>query len=337
MNLDAANEAASALWARRLAWGVWISTAVLVAFGGVITTLRAGMAIDGWWVLDRGNGDHFLLLYPLEKWFATKGTFSEHTHRLVGVVVGLLSIGYVVARWRERPRSGAKFKLACAGLLAVCAQGAVGGFRVLENSEDLAFLHGALAQLVFALLGVNVVVSSRDWARASVVSGDRDGGARALPTARTAWIAAATIYAQTVLGAWLRHTGVELALALHLVFAAVAVGVVLNLSRTLRRAAPVAPQLERVGSRLLHLLLVQLALGLATLLAIVVSGGFNAEVTALETITATSHVLVGALLLQQAVAGALWIRHLTGAPNALARHAALPSEHAPSLNWKVAP
>ena len=337
MNLDAANEAASALWARRLAWGVWISTAVLVAFGGVITTLRAGMAIDGWWVLDRGNGDHFLLLYPIEKWFATKGTFSEHTHRLVGVVVGLLSIGYVVARWLERPRNGVKFKLAIAGLLAVCAQGAVGGFRVLENSENLAFLHGALAQLVFALLGVNVVLSSRNWDRARLAGEARPSEAGALPSARVAWIAAAVIYAQTVLGAWLRHTGFELALALHLVFAAVAVGVVLNLSRTLRRAAPAAPLLERAGRRLLHLLMLQLSLGLATLLAIVVSGGFKAEVTALETITATSHVLIGALLLQQAVAGALWIRRLSSVAPAIARQAPPRSEPTPSLSWKAAP
>jgi len=334
MNFDAANEAASALWARRLAWGVWISTAVLVALGGVITTLRAGMAIDGWWVLDRGNGDHFLLLYPLEKWFATKGTFSEHTHRLVGVVVGLLSIGYVVARSIERPRSTTKLKLAWAGLLAVCAQGAVGGFRVLENSENLAFLHGALAQLVFALLGVNVVLSARAWERARLAGEPRPSEAASLPSARVAWIAAAVIYAQTVLGAWLRHTGFELALALHLVFAAVAVGVVLNLARTLRRSAT---PLERIGRRLMHLLMLQLALGLATLLSIVVSGGFKAEVSALETITATSHVLIGALLLQQAISGALWIARLNSVAPAVARHAALRSEQAPGLSWRAAP
>lgn len=337
MNRDAANEAASALWARRLAWGVWISTAVLVAFGGVITTLRAGMAIDGWWVLDRGNGDHFLLLYPVEKWFANSGTFSEHTHRLVGVVVGLLSIGYVVARWIERPRNGVKFKLAVAGLLAVCAQGAVGGFRVLENSENLAFLHGALAQLVFALLGVNVVLSSRDWDRVRTTGEMRANADHALPSARVAWITAAVIYAQTVLGAWLRHTGFELALALHLVFAAVAVGVVLNLSRSLRRAAPASPLLERAGRRLLHLLMLQLSLGLATLVAIVVSGGFKAEVTALETITATSHVLIGALLLQQAVAGALWLRRLSVASPAVLREGELRSGQASSLTWEAAP
>ncbi len=293
--------------ARALARGVWLCAAILVAFGGAITTLRAGMAIDGWWVLDRGNGDHFLLAYPLEKWFANRGTFAEHTHRLVGVVVGLLSILYVAVRWLERPRAGRKLALAWAGLAAVCVQGAVGGFRVLENSEDLAFLHGALAQLVFALLGVNVVVSAAEWD-----SPPSDSRSNASPigriSPRRAWITAALVYSQTVLGAWLRHTGAELALSLHLVFAAVATIAVLALARDLRRSGDGAALLARRGRRLQWLVSIQLSLGLVTLLAIfVVSGGFTAEVSILETLSATAHVLTGALLLQEAVASALWL------------------------------
>ncbi len=290
--------------ARVLARGVWLCAAILVAFGGAITTLRAGMAIDGWWVLDRGNGDHFLLAYPLEKWFANRGTFAEHTHRLVGVVVGLLSILYVVVRSLERPRSARKLMLAWAGLLAVCVQGAVGGFRVLENSQDLAFLHGALAQLVFALLGANLVVSAAEW---DVAPASQQAEPSTLAP-RRAWITAALVYSQTVLGAWLRHTGAEFALALHLVFAAVATLAVLGLARALRREGERAPILARRGRRLQWLLGVQLGLGLLTLVAIfVVSGGFTAEVSALETLSATAHVLTGALLLQESVASAMWL------------------------------
>ncbi len=293
--------------ARFLARGVWLCAAILVAFGGAITTLRAGMAIDGWWVLDRGNGDHFLLAYPLEKWFASSGTFAEHTHRLIGVVVGILSILYVLVRSFERPRSSAKLALAWAGLVAVCAQGAVGGFRVLENSQDLAFLHGALAQLVFALLGVNVVVSAADWDTAP--RGSNSATVRHMSVSpRRAWVIAAVVYSQAVVGAWLRHTGAELALTLHLVFAAVAIVAVLALARDLRRGAGVAPLVSRHGRRLQWLVGVQFGLGLITLLAIfVVSGGFTAEVSTLETISATAHVLTGALLLQEVVASAMWL------------------------------
>jgi cytochrome c oxidase assembly protein subunit 15 len=284
---------AATRWARPLALSVWLSAAVLVAFGGAITTLRAGMAIDGWWVLDRGAGDHFLLAYPLEKWFATSGTFAEHTHRLVGVLVGLLSIAYALLRTFEKPRSGFKLALAWSGLLAVCLQGSVGGFRVLENSPELAFLHGALAQLVFALLGANVVVSAAAW-NSSAGTAARD--------------------LQIVLGAWLRHAGVELALTLHIVVAAFATGAVVSLARSLRRASAHAAQLAALGARLAALLVAQLALGLTTLAAIfVVSGGFTAEVSGAETLSATLHVLVGALLLQQTVAAAMWCSQLAGA------------------------
>lgn len=296
---------------RPLAQSVWLAAAVLVAFGGAITTLRAGMAIDGWWVLDRGAGDHFLLAYPIEKWFKNSGTFAEHTHRLVGVLVGLLSIGYVCARAVERPRSGVKLTLAWAGLLAVCVQGAVGGLRVLENSEHLAFLHGALAQLVFALLGVNVVVSSSRWS-------DRDGArSNQLRGSAVGWIAASCVYAQIVLGAWLRHTGVELALVLHVVFAVGAGGAVLALIRELRRRDDPSNVFKVLAKRLLVLLVSQLGVGLATLIAIfVVSGGFKAEVSGAETISATLHVLLGALLLQQTVAAALMSARVSGAPRA---------------------
>lgn len=311
MSNDTAIASAASRWTRPLALGVWLSAALLVAFGGAITTLRAGMAIDGWWVLDRGAGDHFLLAYPLEKWFKNSGTFAEHTHRLIGIVVGLLSIAYVLARTIERPRSGFKLALAWAGLLAVCVQGAVGGFRVLENSEHLAFLHGALAQLVFALLGANVVVSSGEWDRAE------RGPARFELGSSFAWLTALAVYAQIVLGAWLRHSGAEAALAMHLVFAALSTGAVLALARALRRGAERFAVLGVLSRRLWLLLLAQLGAGLATLLAIfVISGGFTAEVSGAETLSATAHVLLGALLLQQLVAAAMWSGRLARAPRA---------------------
>jgi cytochrome c oxidase assembly protein subunit 15 len=316
-------------WARPLALSVWLSAAVLVAFGGAITTLRAGMAIDGWWVLDRGDGDHFLLAYPVEKWFASSGAFAEHTHRLVGVLVGLLSIAYVIVRTLEKPRAGAKLALAWAGLLAVCVQGAVGGFRVLENSPELAFLHGALAQLVFALLGANVVVSAASWNP----SAGSASGADVRRLSRTSWWTAIAIYVQIVLGAWLRHTGVEIALTLHIVVAAFAAGAVLSLARNLRRACANAPKLAVLSRRLVALVLAQLALGLATLAAIfVVSGGFTAEVSGAETISATLHVLFGALLLQQTVAAALWCAQLGRA----ASPARVQSSNASPLQWGAA-
>lgn len=289
----------SSPWPRRLALATWLGALPLVVLGGSVTTLRAGMAIDGWWVLDRGNGDHFLLAYPIDKWFANAGTFTEHTHRLFGTLVGMLSIALVVAA--HRAKAGARrVGWAWAGLLAVCAQGTIGGFRVLENSPDLAFLHGVFAQAVLAVLAVNVVLND-----ARFVAARSREHSQAASLSRKAKLAIGAVYGQIFLGAWLRHTGNDLALVAHIVFAALATGAVIALARGLRECRD--PELARESKRLLWLVMVQVAIGVLTLVAIVlVSGGFTAEVSAAETITATAHVLFGAFTLQACVAAAMW-------------------------------
>ncbi|MCC7014722.1 MAG: COX15/CtaA family protein [Planctomycetes bacterium] len=287
-------------WPRRLALGTWLAALPLVVLGGTVTTLRAGMAIDGWWVLDRGHGDHFLLAYPIEKWFANSGTFAEHSHRLFGTLVGLLSILLVGASHRAKV-GATRIKWAWIGLAAVCAQGAIGGFRVLESSPDLAFLHGVFAQATLATLAVNVVLSDPAFGALPRVS-----LAGAASMRRASVLALLAVYAQIVLGAWLRHTGNDLALVAHIAFAALATGAVVVLARGMRECAD--GELARRAMRLLGLILAQVVLGLLALVAILlVSGGFTGEVSTAETLTATAHVLFGAFVLQATVAAVMWI------------------------------
>ena len=145
-------------WAFRAAFACALCAVPLLLFGGSVTTLGAGMAVDGWLVAE----GHFLLFFPAEKWFRDTATFVEHTHRLFGVLVGLCALACVACAWFGEERRNARLA-ALAALLAVCAQGALGGLRVLENDPGLAFLHGALAQLVFAILCVNAVLFSAGW------------------------------------------------------------------------------------------------------------------------------------------------------------------------------
>jgi formate/nitrite transporter FocA (FNT family) len=99
-------------------------------------------------------------------------------------------------------------------------------------------------------------------------------------------------------------------LALHLAFAVVAAGTVLALARHARESG--ARELVRCATRSKRLLLAQLfAGGLATAAIFVVSGGFAGEVSSAETLSATLHVLLGALLLQQTVATAMWMHRLS--------------------------
>jgi heme a synthase len=285
-------------WPRRLALSAWLCALPLVVLGGTVTTLRQGMVIQGW--ITGLDGEHFLLAYPVEKWFADAGHFSEHTHRLFGTLVGLLSILYVAAVHRARaPRTQVAW--AWIALLAVCAQGAIGGFRVLENSPDLAFLHGAIAQVVLAVLAVDVVLSSPTWRERRAAVHPEAGAMR-----RLAALAVGAVYAQIVLGAWLRHTGSDVALVAHLAFAVLATGAVVALARALRESGDAS--FVRQARRALALAATQVGLGLAALLAIfLVSGGFTSEVSTAEAVTATAHVLFGALLLQATVAAAMWI------------------------------
>lgn len=315
-------------WPRRLAWATALAALPLVLFGGTVTTLRAGMAIDGWWVLEPGRGDHFLLLYPVEKWFRDAGTFTEHTHRLFGTLVGLLAIAYVaVVASLDRRRE--VLLLAVASLLAVCAQGALGGFRVLENSQDLAFLHGSFAQAVLALLGANLVVTSRGWSELPRSACKRARGLRL-----ASWGAVLTVYGQIVLGALLRHSGALVPLFLHLTTVVAVIAAVLALAHQLKlaHADGVAGGVDRAPlaatrRNLLVLLGVQLVLGvLATVSVLVFSGGFQGPVSTGEMIFATAHVLFGALLLWQCVAAALWTRRLVGG-----REAATSVRVSPSL------
>lgn len=276
-------------WPRRFALGAAAAAVPLFVFGGAVTTLEAGMAVEGWLNAE----GHFLPLFPVEKWLRDPGTFVEHTHRLFGMLVGLFAIGLVVSTWLTDRRRAAR-ALATLSLLAVCAQGTLGGFRVLENSPRLAFLHGVLGQGVFALLAVTAAYLSRRGApTASTTSG-------AAGLRRLALFAFAGVYAQIAVGAWYRHglrptpeEGVEARLMLHLAGAMVVFGLLAALSGALAREEG-QPSLAGAAGRLRWLLGLQLALGF---------GAWTGRgLPAAELVFSVLHVLVGALLLAQCAA-----------------------------------
>lgn len=298
-------------WARRFALATVLAAVPLVFFGGSVTTLHAGLAIDGWLILEPGRGDHFLWLYPIDKWFRDVGTFVEHTHRLFGSLVGLLAIATVVATWatdrRRLPRT-----LSIVAFLAVALQGTIGGLRVLEQSEDLAFLHGAIAQAVFAVLGASFVAASTD---VSPVRSSAWAGAAGLR--RLSLATSGVVYLQIVAGAWLRHGGSVPALSIHGLLAAAVIVLVLLLARDLRRSTEdlegeLARPLRALRAWLLGLLAGQVALGIAAF--VVVWGAAGPEPRTAGSLGTslfpTLHVLAGGGLLLACVASSMWIRRL---------------------------
>ena len=287
----------SARWAYRLAVATALASIPLILFGGSVTTLGAGMAVDGW--LD-AEGD-FMLFFPVEKWFRNRATIVEHTHRLFGALVGLFAIATLVAGWMSKRKAWP-----LAGLVAICAQGTLGGFRVLENSPRLAFLHGALAQAVFALLCVVALTLSPWWITTKDKLAKRPVSPAASPLSRSAWQAVVIVYLQVVIGAWYRHglrtqqSGIALRLALHFAGAFLVFLTILALAKRVRKACAdwqgevdIEP-LRRAGQRIVQLLALQVLLGLFAWATR--TGG---EVSILEWALSVLHVLTGALLLAQ--------------------------------------
>ena len=294
-----------------LALGTLLCAVPLVLFGGSVTTLGAGMAVEGWLVAE----GHFLVAFPIEKWFRDTATFVEHTHRLFGVLVGLFAIATVVASFLRPTRRAARV-LSVAGLLAVCAQGALGGFRVLESSPELAFLHGVFAQCVFALLAASALVQSRRFGSLPHLATSAAPERRAAHGLRfAALVSAGIVLVQVALGAYYRHglrptpePGSANRLGLHFFGALAVLIAVLWLAGAAKRLAEDHPGefgalFARQARRLHALLGVQVALGFLAWV------GYRPEaVGPLEWFVSIGHVMGGALLLAQVVALWMWSR-----------------------------
>ncbi|MEM9381668.1 MAG: hypothetical protein AAGB93_17060 [Planctomycetota bacterium] len=279
--------------------------AVLVVIGGGVTTYRVGMAVPDWPATFQEN----MWTYPFEEMLAEgRGVTLEHVHRLWASALGLVSICVVLTCFIHRARPLVTWT-AVATLVAVSLQGLLGGTRVLENSQNLAFLHGAIAQLVVSLIVVLAVVASRTWASMRP-SGSRF--ARGLG-ALGPWVVA-LVYFQIALGAWLRHHGEVSALLVHGMLALMVVAMVFAHAKILGDAAKEGRELgaNRRALRVVSLvqigsLLTQFTLGvLATVAIFFISGGMEAQVSVGEVVFATAHVLVGSILLASTVVGVLY-------------------------------
>lgn len=154
------------VWLHALAVVLMLCTFVLVGVGGNVTSLDAGMAVPDW----PGTYGYNMFLAPLDVWVRDPATgqwfhgrFWEHLHRLMGSLVGLLSIGIAVACWVTQLTRPWLRWLGLGLLGGVIIQGLMGGFRVTENSVLLAGIHGVFGQLVFAATVLIAAALGRIW------------------------------------------------------------------------------------------------------------------------------------------------------------------------------
>lgn len=283
--------------AHRLAVLTAAATCVLIVFGGLVTNTGAALAVPDW----PTTFGHNMFLFPWSGMVG--GVFYEHSHRLLGSLVGVLTVALAVALWRHGGRLRA---LGVVAVVAVIGQGVIGGLRVILLTDALALVHGPLAHAFFALVVAVALVTSTRMAHPAPMM---DSATRGLTVG-----AAMLVYLQIVFGALLTHVG---RLDLHLA-GAVAVFVLLPaVTARLRRTGDLVAAPAALA--LLLLLALQLLLGVGSYLArfssIWIPGG---QLTMLA--LPVAHRLAGGLILAAAVV--LAVRTLAGARHSPATVAA---------------
>ncbi|MGH7313718.1 MAG: COX15/CtaA family protein [Candidatus Rokuibacteriota bacterium] len=263
--------------AHRLAVLTSGATLVLILAGGLVTNTGSALAVPDW----PTTFGHNMFLYPWSQMVG--GVFYEHSHRLLGSLVGLLTLALAAALWRV----GGGLRVAgVVAAIAVVAQGVLGGLRVVLLQDVLAILHGCLAQAFFALVaGLALATSPR--ARLPVAPLE--------PGVRTGiLLAAVLVYLQIVFGALLTHAGW---LEMHLLGALAVFALVPVAAARLRRSGDAVA--EPLARSLLVLLAVQLVLGVAALVARLAPELVPAA--ALVLVLPAAHRLAGSLILATAV------------------------------------
>jgi cytochrome c oxidase assembly protein subunit 15 len=264
------------------------ATLLLLTVGGVVTSRDAGMVFDDW---PLSNGS----VNP-EGWLSDPDQRAEHGHRILGMIVGILTVSLAIALHRTERRRKFVRVLCWTAVAAVCLQGLLGGLRVTEISGALALVHGCFGQAFFALMVALAYLTSRDATEAP----EPGEGVQRLSVC--AFAVLVTIYLQVVLGAQLRHQ--QGPVNAHVLGALLAAGTVLWLvTVTLLRHSDRAP-LRRPVLLLAGLTAVQIGLGLAT--RSVLSGPMREQAyTLTEVVLPTLHQTTGGLMLALSVVIAL--------------------------------
>jgi cytochrome c oxidase assembly protein subunit 15 len=187
----------------RLALATAVATFPLIFMGGLVTSHQAGMSVPDW----PNSWGYNMFTFPPSKWVG--GILFEHTHRLAGAAVGFLTILLMVAAWTTDRRRWVRWT--AAGIfLAACAQGTLGGLRVVLSIRDLAIVHGCVAQLFFAFVAAYCVMTSRFWAEHRHLPEEELSAVRKVLGLAVA--AAAVILVQLTVGAIMRHSDAGLAI-----------------------------------------------------------------------------------------------------------------------------
>ena len=338
-------------WLNRFAWLACIATLLLICSGGMVTSKNVGLAVPDWPTTFGYN----MFLFPVSKWVG--GILFEHTHRLMGSLVGFLSIILAAWLWLREERRWVR-NLGMVALLGVILQGILGGLRVTMMKDEIGIFHACVAQAFLGLLVFIALVTTKFWPAlaaqplnlrkfapvkilavaitiaiyaqlglgATMRHQHRDLSILDFPTANGAWIPDTSATALAKINAQRDARGLSdvdafqiwLQMIHRFVALLIALGVITFCSRVWRDVRQV-PALKKLSMWWVAFLLVQLALGAWTIWS-----NKAADI-------ATAHVAVGAIMLSfgVSISAICWrilglSRHAAPGGPAPDRHSALP-------------
>lgn len=279
----------------RFALATAAATFLLLVIGGLVHATGSSLACPDWPLCE---GQFFPAMQG--------GVLYEHGHRLAALAVALLTAALAVLVWRRR-REALPRALAFLAVVLVLVQAGLGALTVLYQLPLLVSAgHLAVSMAFFALL---LVLAFRLRPAAAGPVALPGGAARGL-----AGLALLAVYAQIVLGAFVRHTAAGLACGPDLFLCGGAVwppggpGRLQMAHRILGAAVALAVLAAavpawRAGRATGRRDLAALALAGPVLAAAQVGAGLWTLATFISVHVVTAHLALGALLL----AAALWL------------------------------
>lgn len=168
----------------------------------MVTSKNVGLAVPDWPTTFGYN----MFLFPVSKWVG--GILFEHTHRLMGSLVGFLTIILAVWLWLTDDRRWVR-NLGVIAVVGVILQGILGGLRVTMMKDQIGIFHACVAQAFLGLLVFIALVTTQFWRSFSNRIVDSQG----FPAIKTLAVAiTVAIYVQLALGATMRHQHRDLAI-----------------------------------------------------------------------------------------------------------------------------
>jgi cytochrome c oxidase assembly protein subunit 15 len=200
--MNSENSGRSTPWLNLFAWLTCVATLLLICSGGMVTSKNVGLAVPDWPTTFGYN----MFLFPVSKWVG--GILFEHTHRLIGSLVGFLTIILAVWLWLSEDRQWVR-NLGVIVLVGVILQGILGGLRVTMMKDEIGIFHACIAQAFLGLVVVIALVTTRFW---WTLANEQFDFRKFAPIKTLAMAITIAIYVQLGLGATMRHQHRDLAI-----------------------------------------------------------------------------------------------------------------------------